>query len=169
MRRPLCLLFILTAPLAAQPSAYTIRQVNSMFGAPAEATIYRDGSKAAVEVKGVRTVYDLATRTSYAIGAASCKVSRFADDWGDPFVMSKEVTQNKVKDLGTDIVNGVHTEVFEVGIADGKAKAWVDPKSGLVMKAAMGRPILEIKQATFAPPDPSVFALPPSCAGSSRP
>lgn len=169
MLKSASLLLALAGVLSAQPTAYTIQQVSYLFGPKVETTIYRDGSKAAIELKGGRTVYDLATNTSYSVNGPSCTVGRFSDDWGDPFTMSKEVEQANAKDIGAETINGVETRIIEVGASDGRAKAWLDPRSGLVMKAEMGRPLFEIRRAIFAPPDSSVFALPPSCTSSAPP
>ena len=190
----LLLLVSSSACLCAQtaPTAYTVTQFNAMFGPPGvNMTVYRDGSKALIELsrpadaqnpKGThtRSLYNLQAHSNLTWDLnnpeSGCGQARFSGDWGDPFATSTEITGQGVKETGTETVNGVATKVYE-GEAQGvKIKGWVDPKTGLLMKAQMAQgnaalqTILETKQVTFAKPAASVFVLPAVCAaGAAEP
>ncbi len=163
------------------PPAYSVTQVNSMMGEPVTQKIYRSGSKAMIENPGshTRTLYDLQAHTNftwYTENGGECSGGTFSGDWGDPFQTAAEVAGQlkSGKQVGTETVNGFATKIVEVS-ADGgaKIKAWVDIKSGLVIKGqlAMGnaepRVVLEIKQFSAATPAASLFVLPATCAAAA--
>ena len=76
------------------PLSYTLIQQNSLFGLATTTIVYRDGSKAAIDIvqpgTHVRTVYDLQAHTNISWDAsqagAECGNGNFTGDWGDPFV-----------------------------------------------------------------------------------
>jgi hypothetical protein len=177
------LLTAIAAPvLLAQttPASYTVSQINSMAGAPITQLIYHNGSKTMIETDSshARTLYDLETHrnfTWYTADPSTCSGGTFSGDWGDPFKMSAElISQIKNgKPLGNETVNGVPTKVVEA-IQDGNTvKAWIEPKSGLLMKAQLAagseppKVLIEVKQFTPAAPAASVFVLPAGCAAAA--
>src|SRR5215470_12343712 len=99
------------AQYAPPPDAYTIAEVNSMFGPTVTMQIYRDGSKVLVdqnhEAQGggqgthVRTLYDLGTHRNFtwdvANRAVPCGGGTFSGDWGDPFAFSAEMNADLAK------------------------------------------------------------------------
>jgi len=166
--------------LPAQPSApaaYTVVQVNAMFGSPVEQTIYRDGSKVLVQQKNLRTLYHLETHTnqSWDVTQGACSNGTFAGDWGDPFAMSAEIAKQNPKETGAETINGVPTRILEADIPGGKLKAWVDPRTGLLLRGQMmpaggaAQTIVDVKQFKVGAPPASVFALPAGCASAAPP
>ena len=161
----------------AAPAAYTVVQVNGMFGAPVEQIIYRDGSKALVQQKNMRTLYNLQTHTnqSWDVTQGGCSNGTFSGDWGDPFAMSAEIARQNPRETGTETIGGVPTKILEAAIPGGKMKAWVDPKTGLLMRGQMipaggaAQTIVDVKQFQAGAPPASVFALPAACASAAPP
>jgi hypothetical protein len=162
-----------------------------MFGPAGTMQIYRDGSKAVIDLTNppagpggkpsrVRTIYDLQAHTNKNWDPgdpnATCGDGTFSGDWGDPLAMTAEVSSEMAKQksasTGTETVNGFSASVFEFPLSDGsgKAKVWIEPKYGLVVRLQMGkggtelRTIFETRQAIFAKPPASVFALPAACS-----
>ncbi|HKE22828.1 MAG TPA: hypothetical protein VKB88_10585 [Bryobacteraceae bacterium] len=165
---------------AAPPDVYTVVQVNSMMGTSATMTVYRDGSRAIVDNSAngtpVRSYYDLVSKKTVSWNprdsSTGCSNGTFGGSWGDPFEASTEVTkelaQKHAAPVGAETVNGFATKVYELDVdGGGKARAWVDTKYGLTVKLQMAQStILEVKQAAFARPAASIFAIPPSCAAA---
>ncbi|HEY6306054.1 MAG TPA: hypothetical protein VI488_06285 [Candidatus Angelobacter sp.] len=107
------------AQYASPPDAYSVTQVNSMFGPDIHMQVYRDGSKALIETshaalpggkpEHLRTLYDLQAHRSYTWDLLNtgvpCGGSNFSGDWGDPFAMSAEMNadlaKQQVKQTGT--------------------------------------------------------------------
>jgi hypothetical protein len=167
-----CVLLAQTAP-----TAYTVVQVNGMFGQPTEQTIYRDGSKALVQQKNTRTLYNLQSgiTQSWDVTQGSCSNGRFSGDWGDPFAMSAEVAKQNAKETGVETISGIPTKVLEASAPGAKLKIWQDPKTGLVIRAQMTPPngaaqtVIDVTQFKIGAPAASVFALPASCASAAPP
>jgi hypothetical protein len=89
--------------------------------------------------------------------------------------MSAEIQKQNPRETGTETVNGISAKVLEAAISGGRMKAWMDPKTGLPMRAQMipdggaVQTILEVKQFKPGAPPASVFALPPACASAAPP
>lgn len=187
-----CLAVLLAQP--ATQTAYTVTEVNGLLGQDVNMTIYRNGSKALIDQsygpragspKGfhVRTLYDLQTGTNYSWDlidtARGCGAGNFSGDWGDPFAVSAEITAGLAgknpQQAPAATINGIATRVFEKEGPAGKGKAWVEPRTGLVIKAEMTPPggapktMLEVKQMSLTAPAASVFVLPSACAGAVAP
>ena len=163
------------------PLSYTVVQQNSLFGPARTMSIYRDGSKAAIEVvhpgTHLRTIYDLQARTGIGWDAsqagAECGTSTFRGDWGDPFVgaagIMDDINKQHPTPSGTETVNGVSARVLEFVMegTTGKSKVWIDPKYGMIMRILMAQPVGEPKvafettQMTFAAPPAAMFV--PAC------
>jgi hypothetical protein len=174
------------------PTAYTVTQSGSFAGPTTETTIYRNGSKAVVDSTTTggggdakpshhRTLFDLQAGTSVTWNpddsSEACGSGSFTGNWGDPFVASAETTAEVVgkgaKEIGTETVNGIATKVYETAIPQGKAKVWMDPKSGLAIKAQLipstgaAMTIMETKKYIMGAPSPAMFALPAACAAAA--
>ncbi len=171
---------------AQAPTAYSVTQVNSMFGPGVTQKIYRDGSKALIDNQApgqngaagshVRTLYDLAAGKSITWDVANpstpCSSGAFKGDWGDPFAageaMKADIMKSGPKETGAETIGGISAKIYE-GTDGGTAfKVWIDPKSGLLIRVDLvssgaAQTIMEIKEASFARPSASVFAVPPSC------
>ncbi len=181
LKRFLLFTGIACAQYAPAPVSYTVVQQNSLFGPATTMSVYRDGSKAAMDVvhpdTHVRTVFDLQAHTSISWDAsqagAECGTGTFKGDWGDPFVLAAgildDVNKQHPTPAGTETVNGVSAKVSEFTMegATGKSKIWVDSKYGMIMRVLMAQPgdspkvALETTQMTFAAPPAAMFV--PAC------
>jgi hypothetical protein len=159
--------------------SYTVVQQNSLFGPDTTTSIYRDGSRVAIDVvhpdSHVRSVLNLQTHTSIGWDAsqagAECGNSTFQGNWGDPFVgaagIMDEINKQHPTPAGTETVNGVSAKVSEFVMegTTGKSKVWIDPKSGMIMRILMAQPggapkvVFETTQMTFAAPPVAMFVL----------
>ena len=183
----------LHAQSSPAPTVYTVTEVNSMFGPAVNLTIYRNGMKAVIDStvapdasnpKGthVRTLYDLQNQTNYSWDTADagvpCGGGSFSGDWGDPFAMSAGLSGDFVKqggkETGTETVNGIATRVLEASTPQAKIKVWLDPKSGLLIRAMMTAPngdsrtMIDVKQVSLVAPAASIFMLPAKCAAVAK-
>jgi len=187
---PKRLSYLATAAIAcaqntAPPLAYTLVQQNSLFGPDTTTRIYRDGSKAAMDIvhplvqpsTHTRSIVDLQAQTSIGWDATQpapeCGHSTFKGNWGDPFVTAAgimdDINKQHPTPAGTETVNGVSTKVSEFVMegTSGKSKVWVDPKYGMIMRILMAQPngppkvVFETTQMTFAAPPPATFV--PAC------
>ena len=162
MRVRLAILFVagiiavpqILAQYSKAPEAYSVSETNAMSGPGSTTQIYRDGPKAMVEITNAqgghtRTLYDLQAHTniswSVETASAGCSSGTFSGDWGDPFASSEDMTKDlakpEVKMTGAETINGFATKVYEIAGATPaqSAKAWVDTKYGLVIKANVGQ------------------------------
>lgn len=152
--------------------------------------IARDGSKVFIdqtvpahpgaEAMHVRMIYDLDRHANYTWDLVHANVpcdkpASFQGDWGDPFATSAEIRSQVAqgaKQIGTETISGIAVNVLEASTPQMKAKVWVEPKYGLVMRIDMGMgnaPLenkYEVKSISFGRPDASVFVLPAACAGA---
>jgi hypothetical protein len=172
---------IACAQYASPPLAYTVVQQNSLFGPDTTTKIYRDGSKAAMDIvhpdTHTRSVLDLQAHISVSWdasqAAAECGHSTFKGDWGDPFVgaagFMDDINKQHPTPAGMETVNGVAAKVSEFVMegTTGKSKVWIDPKYGMIMRIVMAQPggapkvALETTQMTFAAPPAAMFV--PAC------
>lgn len=169
-----------------QPTAYTVTVVNSMFGLPVEETVYRDGSKAVIDMNTpapaggtathVRSLYDLSAHTNQSWdlvdSSGGCSSGTFSGDWGDPF--TSMVDLSTAKGAGTETLNGFSTKVYEAAAGGATAKIWVDTKTGLAVKVqvtqgADTRTFSEVKKLTVGAPVAAVFKVPASCTATAGP
>lgn len=176
----------LRAQYAKAPDAYTVTEVNSMFGPGVTMEISRDGNRAVVEQSSpregsphgfhTRAIYDLQAGKNYTMDlstpAGQCSAGNFSGDWGDPFATSGVLAQLHPKDLGADTAAGFPVRVLEVTIPGQTtpAKAWVEAKYGLVLKLEMaGKTVIEVKKVSFAKPLAGALAMPAACSGVKAP
>jgi hypothetical protein len=176
---------------AGAQTVYTVTENMSLLGPDGPTmltTIYRDGDHAVMDQSHgpdkdnpqgyhVRIYNDLAAHTSYSWDVihteSGCGTGKFSGDWGDPFVMSgsakDELTKAGAKEGGTETVNGFAAKVLTVTVEGTAVKAWVDTKSGMLIKEQMmpasGPPavLIDVKQVSLAAPPSAMFALPASC------
>lgn len=180
----------LAAQYAPAPETYSVTQLSSLMGPTVIERIWRDGSKAVIELSTpsaepggkathVRSYYDLAAHANVSWDptgtAPACGGGTFSGDWGDPFAasaeMNTELLSKKAAQTGTETINGVSAKVFDADLgANGKAKVWVEPKYGLIMKAELTAPnaaprvMLQTQTVSFAKPPASTFVLPAGCS-----
>jgi hypothetical protein len=177
---------IACAQYTPPPLSYSVVQQNSLFGPATTTSVYRDGSKAAVDLVQpgtyVRSIYDLQAHTSISWDAseagAECGNGTFSGDWGDPFVgaasIMAELDKQHPMPVGTETVNGVSAKVSEFVMegATGKSKMWIDPKYGMIMRIFIAQPGVapkvgfETSQMTFGAPPASMFV--PGCKAGAH-
>ncbi len=124
---------IACAQYTPPPPSYTLVQQNSLFGPATTTSVYRNGSKAVIDIvqpgTHVRTVYDLQSHTNISWdvsqAAAECGNGTFTGDWGDPFVGSAgildELNKQHPTPIGTETVNGVS--------AGSRSSSWTAPRA----------------------------------------
>ena len=163
-----------------------------MFGSPLIVKIYRSGSKGLVDSRSgpdwkgpkpmhTRALYDLNKQQSLswdlADSSITCGNGTFSGSWGDPFEDSAsllaDLNKQNPKQVGTETILGYPAKVLEASSPDGTMRAWVDVKTGLLLKAqatpASGAPrtIIEVTEVSFAPPPASLFSVPANCAAAA--
>jgi hypothetical protein len=178
-----------SAQPAAAPTRFSVTETLFLVVPGQVMKIGRDGQSAIIEQTippsadspaglHTRAYYDLKARLSYTLDlidpATPCGPSNFTGDWGDPFAMSADLTGQMAKlhprDAGAATVNGIATEVFVATTPDGQGKAWVEPKTGLIVKWVMTPPkgpprtMIEVTSFSLTPPSPAAVALPAKCA-----
>jgi hypothetical protein len=173
---------------AKAPRAYSVTEVNAMFGPTMTLKIDRDGDKAVVDETvpsrsagspGIHThsYYDIKNHQSNSVdlnfAKENCSHGTFDDNWFDPFDMSATLLGSfeNAQQVGTETVNGFATKVMESGAAGpGHKKVWLDTTSGLIIKAEIGaKTIIEVKEVSLAKPPASLFVVPAACAASPPP
>jgi hypothetical protein len=169
-----------TSAAAQTPAAYTATIENSMFPQPVTETVYRDGSRAVIDLNSpgatgatathTRSLYDLGSHknTSWDTvdSTSGCSTGGFSGDWGDPFAPMDDL--KGAKQTGTETLNGFATKVMEEEVGGTKAKAWIDAKTGMMVKLQMTqgsdtKTMIEVKKLTVGAPAASAFTLPASC------
>ncbi len=180
------------ASLAAQPAAaptrYTITETLALVVPGQVMTIGRDGDRAIAENRlpgrpddpaGVHTraYYDLKASLSYTLDlidpATPCGPSNYTGDWGDPFAMSAGLLAEAAKShptrAGSEVVNGIATEVSQAATPDGVMRLWVEPKTGLLVKWVATPPngppktMIEVTALSYTPPTAAALKLPAKC------
>jgi hypothetical protein len=171
------------------PTSYTVIETNTMVGAPQVETVYRMGQKVIIDQipsdkasdpKSIhtRTYFDLTTQRSltwsWPNANEGCASGNFKGDWGDPYANMEDLAGQGAKPIGIENYHGMRARVVEAnGNGGAKIKAWVDTKTGLVLKVQMGAPgetprvLLEVTNLTVGPPSESEFVLPPSCVAAA--
>jgi hypothetical protein len=97
---------------------------------------------------------------------------RHSDDMQDPFVGGAALASKTARQLGTETILGIATRILETTEDPSFGfRIWVDPRTGLVLKAmivapAQGftRPWFEVTHVNFEPPAAALFAVPPQCS-----
>lgn len=181
------------AQAQSAPTAYIITQVNSMMGSAVTMKVYRDGSKALIEnshpsdtpggkITRTRTFYDLTAGTSISWDAGNpsngCGTGTFRGDWGDPFQgsasMNADLAKKGAKEAGSESLLGISAKVFTLSNVSGAFKAWVDPKTGLLLKLEMSAPnaatrtMLEVTAYSPVKPPAGVLTAPRACIDAAN-
>jgi hypothetical protein len=186
-----CLCALACTPLLnaqTPPTAYVITQ--SVGGTGGTSITYRSGSKVLVDFTQAGTpasrsftLYDLTAGTSTTwdptASPIQCNVAHFSGDWGDPFAMmgeiSDDISKGILKPSGTGTLDGIAIEVYAGSDQGQDIKAWLDQKDSLVIRVQVGAPntppmtMVDVTQVSFTAPPASRFALPAACAGVKPP
>src|SRR5271168_3108710 len=144
---------VLPAQAPVAPTAYTVTVQIQITGLAVRKT-YRLGSKVLVDQSvspgktddpatgsRTRTLYDLETKESLSWNPADpaqpCARSSFlVDGWLDPFAGGPDLAMKDVKRVGTETVHGIATTILErEDHPDSYFRLWVDPQTGLMLKA----------------------------------
>ena len=177
----------LHAQSPAEPTAYTVTVKYQITGT-ALRTTYRLGSKVLVDqipspgippstipAAPTRTLYFLDTGESLtwepANTEAACTRDSFQGDaWLDPFSGAADLAMPGVTQLGSEAIHGIATIIL-VSKAKPGIKLWVDPKTGLMLKAEYTPPssdkaitYFEIIELHLDPPPAALFGIPAHCA-----
>jgi hypothetical protein len=171
----------------AQPTAYTVTVQYQITGT-ALRTTYRLGSKVLVDqvpstgippsatpAAPTRTLYLLDSGQSLswepANAAAGCTRGSFQGDaWLDPFSGAADLAKPDVTQLGSEDIHGIATKIL-VSKAKPGFKLWVDPNTGLMLKAEFTSPssdraitYFEVTEVHLEPPPAALFEIPEHCA-----
>jgi len=178
---------VLQAQTAAEPTAYTVKSDSSLTGPTSITVTYRLGSKVVVDsttptpAAGVtmrlHTYFDLDSKMSYtwdpANDAVACSAGKLTGDWGDPFGGTQDLMQQGAKQVGAETVNGIPATVYELQMgASGTMRAWLEPKTGMLVKAVLTPPsgppttMVDVTSVDLTAPPASVFALPARCTAA---
>jgi hypothetical protein len=178
------------AQAPVEPAGYTLTVHEQIDGPRAVTTTYRRGSKVLVDKTArlgeiednsqrahIRTLFDLETKQSISWDpvdlSVPCERSDFtADDWEDPFAGADALADPEMRHAGKATIHGFATTILES--TDDRILAireWVDPRTGLILKAElfspeMGKtkPLSEVTDASLTAPPASTFEVPARCS-----
>ena len=178
------------AQVPEEPSAYTV-SVQHLSGNGAVVTAYRLGPQVLVDYTGdpsnanpgshMRMLLNLETKVRLTWDRVDASVpcvrsnftpeDRHRDDIQDPFMGGAALASNKDKQLRTETIHGIATRIVETtGDPNFAIRMWVDPRTGLVLRAklvspaqGLERPWFEVTRVSFEPPPASIFAVPSQC------
>lgn len=185
---------VLGAQAPEEPSAYTV-SVLRLSESGAVTTAYRLGPQVVVDYtedpragedssQGThkRILLNLETKLSLTWDRVDASVpcvrsnftaqDRQGDDVQDPFVGGSTLSSKNFKQLGTETIQGVPTRILEsTDDTNFAVRMWVDPRTGLVLRAmlvspenGLQRPWFEVTHVSFQPPPVSLFDVPPQCS-----
>jgi hypothetical protein len=178
--------FGVKAQTTTLPKSYTVTETVGYFGEPFSLVIARKGNMGYMKhwKQGTNVVSSL-TVVKIDKGEEitwdpnqkplNCGKSTFTGSWGDPFEdnasLMDDLKKLNGKQVGTEQFLGVSANVWEAVAPEptGKVRAWVDAKSGAVLKIASmpvtGAPkvLTEITQLSLAAPVDALFKTPPEC------
>jgi hypothetical protein len=177
----------LYAQAPAEPTAYTVTVEFHITGL-AVRTTYRLGSRVLVDAvpsPGIppsttpgaptRILYSLDTGQSLswdpANAATACKAGSFqGDEWLDPFSGAADLAKTGVTEVGSENIHGIPAKIL-VSKAKPAIRLWVDPKTGLMLKAEFtppssekSIPYFEVTEVRLEPPPAALFEIPAHCA-----
>lgn len=181
----------LLAQTPVEPTAYTVAVQFQVSNPKTVRKTYRLGSKVVVEVLAdtsapsgklgetsqetrTRTLYDLQTKESLSWVDVSrpCERSTFLDDeWQDPFAGARDLSMKNVKHVGRETIHGLTATILESNDhPDSTFRLWVDPETGLMLKAQLVSkklnatiPYFEVTDVSLTPPPASTFDTPANC------
>ena len=176
----------LQAQVPTEPTAYSVT-VRYEISGTALRTTYRLGSRVLVDqipapgippsatpTSPTRTLYFLDTSQSLswepANPAAACTSGSFQGDaWLDPFSGAADLALPDVRQLGSETIHGIAAKIL-VSKAKPGFKLWVDPKTGLMLKAEFtppssdkAIPYFEVVEVDLEPPPARLFEVPSRC------
>ena len=180
----------LRAQAPVEPTDYTVTVLEQIEGPQVVTKTYRLGPKVLVDrtiPRGemeenpqrtrIRTLFNLDTRDSISWDpvdpSVPCTRSDFtADDWEDPFAGGTVLTDPEVKHAGKATILGFATTILESTDDSMLAiREWVDPHTGLILKAQlfspkMGKtkPFSEVTEVSLTEPPASTFEVPARCS-----
>ena len=173
-----------------EPSAYTV-SVQHLSGNGAVVTAYRLGPQVLVDYTGdpsnssqethkrmllnletkLRLTWDRVDASVPCVRSNFTPEDRHGDDLQDPFIGGAALASKNAKQLGTETIHGIATRILEtIDDPNFAIRMWVDPGTGLVLRArfvspalGLGRPWFEVTQVSFEPPPASLFDVPSQC------
>ncbi|HTV82950.1 MAG TPA: hypothetical protein VME18_09900 [Acidobacteriaceae bacterium] len=175
----------LPAQTPAEPTAYSVTVRFHITGATVRRT-QRLGSQVLVDQtagpsESTRTLYNLDTKESLSWNpdnpSAPCVRKTFLpQEWQDPFSGLPDLTMKHVQRVGTESIHGIAAEILQSGAhPDSFFRLWVDPQTGLMLKAQFTSRKLgttmtyfEVTDVSLEPPPPSVFEAPAHCASAAQ-
>jgi hypothetical protein len=178
----------LSAQAPVAPTAYTVTVVNSLFSQGVLMKTSRLGSKVFVDqvdadkaadpnAAHVHTLYDLEKHRNmswdWPDSSAGCSIGTFSGYWGDPFGSIDELTGPAAKQVGTETILGFSARIVEASAQGSTIRAWVDLKTGLILKAQLSqagaapKTVIELKNVSLTPPPASLFEVPANCAAEA--
>jgi hypothetical protein len=106
-------------------------------------------------------------------------VAHFSGDWGDPFAMmgeiSDDISKGALKPAGTGALDGIPIQIYAGSDQGQDIKAWLDQKDSLVIRVQVSAPntppmtLVDVTNVSFTTPPASRFVLPAACAGIKPP
>ncbi len=183
----------ISAQAPEEPSAYTV-SARSISGAPFTTTSYRLGPLVVVDYAGnpseggdpsqgthrrmllnldtkIRLTWDRVDANVPCVRSNFTADDRHGDDLEDLFIGGNGLASKTARQLGTETILGIATRILETKDSpDAALRMWVDPRTGLVLKAALAssaggfqRTLWEVTHVNFEPPPASLFVVPPQC------
>lgn len=181
---------LLTIPQAwpqdlTPPQTYSFAAESNMMG-PMTVTVNRNGPRELVDLASpsgsfhLRILYDFQEHRLYTVDVTSDQcttqeyMSSYAPTLHDPVGSSDEMIQ-QARALATirkEQVNGINARVVEAILPEqqGKYRLWLEDRLGFPVKqmVALGKEpesvVYEMRKISYAPSDPSLFALPKNCS-----
>jgi len=178
------------AQVPEEPSAYTV-SVQHLSGNGAVVTAYRLGPQVLVDYTGdpmnstqgthkrmllnletkLRLTWDRVDASVPCVRSNFTPEDRHGDDLQDLFIGGAALVSKSAKQLGTETIHGIATRILETTNDPNFAtRMWVDPRTGLVLRArfvfparGLGRPWFEVTRVSFEPPPASLFDVPQQC------
>jgi len=180
----------LDAQVPSEPTTYTVKVRFEITGA-AVRTTYRLGSRVLVDqipsagippsatpAAPTRTLYFLDSGRSLSwqpSNAAPCTHGSFQGDaWLDPFSGAADLAMPDVMQTGSETIHGIATKIL-VSKAKPGLRLWVDPKTGLMLKAEFSPPssdkpitYFEVTEVHLEAPSAALFDIPAHCGAEPQ-
>jgi hypothetical protein len=176
------------AATVAAPTRYSLIETFSLVVPGQILMIDRDGQKAVLvdihpasansPLVHTRSYYDLPAGRGLTVdlttpAPSACTAFKFSGGWGDAFEMSAgfiaQLAQYHPTDAGMAVVRGIPTKIVEAATPDGRARFWIEPKTGLIVKwtntppSGPPRTILEVTAFSLSPRPAAAFVPPANC------
>jgi len=173
----------LPAQTAVEPTAYSVT-VQFQATGTAQRKTQRLGSLILVDQTAEpsapqRILYNLSTRQSLSWNpddlSGPCEHKPFLpQEWLDPFAGGPDLAMKNVHHAGVQTIHGIAADILETSEhPDSTFRVWVDPRTGLMLKAELvskklGQtiPFFEVTEISLTPPPQSIFRIPARCSGT---